>query len=151
MGSLICPLSRKVSILNTYIQASVHTKQTLNMRFYIIGSRNPKPLRLERAGFPNKALFTSQERWAWALRWSRQIQPFAALFVWIISRAPISTYLVTGVCCEHLSTSIWPGPKSISQETKSCQMVLLWGEYHTRSPLCHRGGANTSISVSGST
>lgn len=44
------------------------------------------------------------------------------------------------LCGEHLSTSIWPGPKSISQETSnSCQMVLSWGEYQTNTVLLPPG------------
>lgn len=58
--------------------------------------------------------------------------------------------LMKVLCGEHLSTSIWPGPKSISQETSnSCQMVLSWGEYQTNTVLLPPGeeGLKSPLSI----
>lgn len=65
--------------------------------------------------------------------------------------API---LVKVLYCEHLSTSIWPGPKSISQETpNSCQMVLSLDGYQINTILLATGEAGPQflLSVSGCT
>lgn len=56
------------------------------------------------------------------------------------------------LCCEHLSTSIWPGPKSISQEIpNSCQMVLSLGEYqmNKKLPATGKEGPHFLLSLSG--
>lgn len=54
-------------------------------------------------GFPTKPC--AQAGKGAGPRGARQTQPIPALFVQIIRRAPISAYWVTGLCCEHLSTS----------------------------------------------
>lgn len=51
------------------------------------------------------------------------------------------------LCCEHLSTSIWSGSKSMSQETpNSCQMVLTLGGYQMNTSFATPGGGGQFLS-----
>lgn len=62
--------------------------------------------------------------------------PFLPYLFRSLGGCQLAPILVKVLCCEHLSTSIWPWPKSISQETpNSCQMVLRLDGYQTNTKL----------------
>lgn len=85
----------------------------------------PKPPSMEKAVFP-PGLPRKWERQAGqggevVMGTSRPLLPH--LFT-SLGRCQLVPILVKVLCWEHLSTRIWPGPKSISQGTpNSCQMV----------------------------
>lgn len=71
-----------------------------------------------------------------------------------LGRCQSAPLLVKVLCCEHLSTRIWPGPKSISQETpNSCQMVLGLDGYQMNTILLatREAGPRFLFSISGCT
>lgn len=109
---------------------------------------------MERAPFPNKA--SSLRRRGWLGPFSmvpRSSSPFLLYLFRSLGGCQLAPILMkVFLCCEHLSTSIWPGPKSISQETpNSCQMVLSLGEYqmNTKLPATGQEGPHFLLPISG--
>lgn len=129
-------------------------KQTLNKMpfqgFYVKKLWNQKPWLQRKLSFPTGPPPKPGEAGLGIGLVTSRPSPFLALFVEIDRRVPISAYLEEGFLCrEHLSTSIWPGPKSISWETpNSCQMVLTLGEYQMNTILTATGKEGPQLLLS---
>lgn len=106
---------------------------------------------MKKAQLPTKASFLTPKG-SWGTETvTGPSSPFLPCLFTSLGGCQLAPIWMKVLCCEHLSTSSWPEPKSISQETpNSCQMVRVWVNTNEHNPPCHGGeGPQFLLCISG--